>query len=232
MRSVHDCFIRAAAALLLLLATAPPAGAGEVPKPAGEAAVDTETFPGRFFIEHSQGFLFLSGGYADRTKFYAAIWDEGSSYSLGFGYEPCPAFRIGTFAFYSGHDDSGLGVDRLDMGHVRLGAALAAPLALDAGRWFESSSRVRHEGFVPALWAEIGLQVVDTTWDAMGRIFDRTITFSLGARIEIEYRTGSLGFLISAGVSYCGPLRPSGSYGFDPDGMVSFPLNAGIRIYI
>ncbi len=203
---------------------------------AGEAspgrAGGVEAFAGRFYIEHSQGFEFLSGGYIDKLRLYSALWDEGSSFSLGFGYEPCPAFKAGIRASYCGFDDSGLGLDRLDTGSVRIGAALQAPLALESDEWFRSPPGHEIEGFVVSAALELGLHVVDTTWDALGRFLDRTFTYLLYACGGIEYRTGSIGLFAEAGISLSGPLRAAESYEYNPQCMLIFPVSVGLRIYI
>lgn len=200
------------------------------PAPAGTG--DVESFPGRFFLEHSQGFTFLSGGYADSRSFYSAIWDEGSSFSVAFGFEPCPAIKTGVSASYCGYDDSGLGLDRLDTGSVAIIASLQAPLALDADLWFKGHRRDFPGGFVISAGLGIGLHLVDTTWDAIGRIIDRTITYVIGVRVEFEYRSGPLGFFVSGGISLCGPPRAAEGYDFNPQQMLVFPAAVGLRIYI
>jgi hypothetical protein len=191
-----------------------------------------DAFAGRFYLEHSQGFVFLNGGYVDGTHFYSDLWDEGRSFGLGAGYAPWPALRIGIGIEISGHPHAGQGVDQLDRGHVHLILAFDAPLALPLASWFEPAAASGVRGVLLSATIGGGLGVVDTIWDAFGRIFDRTYTYSFGFSLSLEYRFADFGVFATAGACIHGPLKEVEGLGMTSDPMSSFPLAVGLRVYL
>lgn len=203
---------------------------------AGSGAAGDQTspdaFPGRFCLEHDQGYVFLGGGYVDGASYYSALWDTGRSFRVGLAYAPWPFLRAGLYAEQSSHPDRGRGLDQLDRGHVHLALGLDLPLALPWDRWASAAAARHVRGFVPFLAVGAGLSIVDPLWDAFGRIFDRTFTWSLGLRAGLEYRFPDWGVFLSAGVFLHGPLTTAEGGAVEADPMNTFPVALGLRVYL
>lgn len=207
------------AAALALLSLTCAARATDFPRP-------------RISLAVAQGAAFLDGGYADAGAYYSLYWETGQTWSLHASLDVLPVLRTGLHLGLREFEDRGFGIDDLHTGHARLALSVRLPLELEAAYWTNAAVLHAVRGPVAYLRVEAGFGVVDPTSDTFGGLYDRTFTYSVALVVGLELRLEEIGLFLEGGMDLLGAPRASAGFSAEPDPILSFPLAAGLRVYV
>jgi hypothetical protein len=172
-------------------------------------------------------------------------WAGGLGGGLDFSYHLAPGFRFGFgsgFWLFSGKTDeagtTSVEYDDMQMVPIAIDAAFCFPLGLPSKSWFQGG-RGFAEGFVPYLGIEIaGLYRTavgaDVHWGSISMdadLLEAGFTLGIGARLGVEFRTGTVGLFADFGFQYFTAPKADDDFHEDPLEMTGWPLRLGIAIY-